>query len=89
MIRFLLLTVLFVLIAQAFWKVVHNVIAAAGGSSPGGSRGSRGQPPALRLVRDPVCGTHVAPRPSLSLSRGGTTQYFCSEECLSQFRQRS
>jgi len=88
-IRYLLLTILFIMIAQAFWKVVDNVIAAAGGSSPRGSRGSREQSSVVRLVRDPVCGTHVAPRASLSLSRGGTTQYFCSEACLSQFRQRS
>ncbi len=89
MIRFLLLTVLFVMIARAFWKVVDNVIAAAGGASPRGSRGPREQSSVVRLVRDPVCGTHVAPRASLSLVRGGTTQYFCSEACLSQFRQRS
>ena len=89
MVRFLLLSILFILIAQAFWTVVDNVIAAAGGSSPRGNRGTRGQSPVVRLVRDPVCGTHVAPRASLSLARGGTTQYFCSEACLAQFRQRS
>lgn len=84
MIRFILLALLLVLIARAFWKVLDSVMAAAGGASRG-----RRSAPAVRLVRDPVCGTHVPPGSSLSLSAGGTTHYFCSEDCRTQFRKRS
>jgi YHS domain-containing protein len=40
----------------------------------------------VKLVRDPVCGTFVAPGTALSLSAGGTTHYFCSDECRSKYR---
>jgi YHS domain-containing protein len=82
--RWVLLAILLLLIAQAFWKVVDNVIEAAGGKPRRGRR----QAPAVRLVRDPVCGTHVAPNAALSLSAGGTTHYFCSEKCRSEYRRR-
>ena len=86
MVRWLLLAILFLFIAHAFWKVVDNVIEAAGGTAR--RRGSA--PPSVRLVRDPVCGTHVAPRTALSATAGGTTHYFCSEECRAEYgRQRA
>jgi YHS domain-containing protein len=44
---------------------------------------------AVKLVRDPVCGTHLSPKGALTLSRGGTTHYFCSEECRVTFRTRT
>jgi YHS domain-containing protein len=84
-IRWLLIAILVLFVAHAFWKVVDNIIEAAGGRP---SRAKRGRTPAVRLVRDPVCGTHVAPTTSLSLSAGGTTHYFCSEKCRSEFRRR-
>ena len=82
MIRFLLIAVLLIMVARAFWKLVDSIIE--------GSRGARqrGQAPAVRLVRDPVCGTHVPPRPALSLTSAGTTHYFCSERCLNEYRAR-
>ena len=85
MVRWLLLAILLLLVAHFFWKVVDNVIEAAGGTS----RTRRSRTPSVRLVRDPVCGTHVAPNAGLSLSAGGTTHYFCSEKCRAQFRTRS
>ena len=85
MIRWLLLAILFLFIAHAFWKVVDNVIEAAGGTP---RRGRRPQTPSVRLFRDPVCGTHVAPHNELSLTAGGTTYYFCSERCRAEYRRR-
>lgn len=85
MLRWLLLAVLLLLVAHFFWKVVDNVIEAAGGTP----RSRRTRTPSVRLMRDPVCGTHVAPNAALSLSAGGTTHYFCSENCRAQFRKRS
>lgn len=86
MIRFILLALLLLLIARAFWKVVDSVMEGAGATRRGGGRRTA---PAVRLVRDPVCGTHVPSGSSLSLSAGGTTHYFCSEECRSEYRKRA
>jgi uncharacterized protein len=80
-IRFLLLAVLFIMVARAFWKLVDNIIAG----SRGGSAGPRGQAAAVKLVRDPVCGTYVPPRAALSVTTSGTTHYFCSERCLNDY----
>jgi YHS domain-containing protein len=81
-IRILLLGILFLLIAQAFWRVVDGIVQGAGGSSARG----RSSKPSLKLVRDPVCGTFVAPRQELSLTARGETHYFCSEKCRREFR---
>jgi YHS domain-containing protein len=83
--RWILLAILLLIIGRLFWRVVDAVIEAAGGAP----RSRRARTPSVRLVRDPVCGTHVAPSSSLSLSAGGTTHYFCSEACRAEFRKRS
>ena len=79
MIKVLLIAILVLLIARAFWRVVDGILDAAGG------RRETRVPP-VKLVRDPVCGTFVAPKPELSLTTGRTTHYFCSEECRSKYR---
>ena len=38
-----------------------------------------------RLVKDPVCGMHLAEELALPLSANGETQYFCSEECRAKY----
>ena len=83
MIRFLLLAILLLLVARAFWRLMDGILEAAGVTQ----RKRTGSPnaPAVKLVRDPVCGTFVAPSTSLSLTSGGTTHYFCSEDCRSKF----
>ena len=84
MIRFLLIAILLLVVARAFWRLMDGIIEAAGGTSR--SRGSAGAP-AVKLVRDPVCGTFVAPSTALSLTSGGATHYFCSEDCRRKFGQ--
>ena len=88
MVRWLLLAVLLLLVAHFFWKVVDNVIEAAGGAPRSQRTRTRTRTPSVRLVRDPVCGTHVAPNAALSLSAGGATHYFCSEKCRTEYRRR-
>ena len=80
MIRFLLLAILLLVVARMFWRLVDVVIDTVR-IEPG-----RRNAPAVKLVRDPVCGTYVAPRAALSLTTGGSTHYFCSEECKRSFR---
>lgn len=86
MLRFVLLAILFILIARAFWRVVDGVLEAAGAPRPRQRQRGADQRPAVRLARDPVCGTHVSPASAYSVSAGGTTHYFCSEQCRNQFR---
>jgi uncharacterized protein len=82
MIRVILIAILLLLIARAFWRLVDGIIEAAGGAPD-----RRTKSPAMKLVRDPVCGTWVPPRDSLSLTARGATHYFCSDQCREQFRK--
>jgi YHS domain-containing protein len=79
--RFLLLGVLLLLVARAFWRLIDGIIEAGGGLP----RQRRVPPPVARLVRDPVCGTHVATASALTARVGGGTHYFCSEACRRTF----
>ena len=81
MIRLILLGVLILLVARAFWRVIDGVLEAAGGAPR-----KRADMPGVKLMRDPVCGTYVAPDSALTLSTRGTLHYFCSEQCRSTFR---
>jgi YHS domain-containing protein len=83
-IRIILLGILILLAARAFWRLVDGILEAAGGTSR-----TRAASPAVKLVRDPVCGTYVAPGKALSLTARGATHYFCSEECRSKYRAAS
>lgn len=38
-----------------------------------------------KLVRDPVCGMHIAPGLALQLKQGGEEVYFCSPECRDKY----
>lgn len=80
MLRVLLLLILLVIVARIFWRLIDSVFE--------GMRGPRQQMPDIRLRRDPVCGKLVSPGQSLSLTKGGTTRYFCSEKCLHEFIAR-
>jgi YHS domain-containing protein len=40
---------------------------------------------ARKLVRDPVCGMHLAEGLALVAQNGGRQFYFCSEECRNKF----
>jgi YHS domain-containing protein len=87
-IRVLLIAVLMLVIANAFWRLVDGIMEAASGTTTGG-RKRGGAPPAVRLARDPVCGTHVPVNAALSLTTKGRTQYFCSEKCRDEYLRRS
>ena len=51
---------------------------AAGGTVDAAPRGQR-------LVKDPVCGMHLAEELALPMNANGETQYFCSEECRAKY----
>jgi YHS domain-containing protein len=80
MLRFLLLLILLIIVARIFWRLVDSVFEGMGKT--------RRQMPDIKLRQDPVCGKLVSPGQSLSLTRDGTTRYFCSEKCLHEFIAR-
>ena len=84
MIRYILLGILILLVARAFWRVMDGILEAAGGTTR-----QRASTPSVKLVRDPVCGTFVAPGNALTLTARGATHYFCSEKCRAAFRPGS
>ena len=71
------------LIAFILWRGLSRLL----GGIQEGLRGPRGnpprnaQPPAVPLVRDPICGTYVVPSHALTVGSGGDLRYFCSEDC--------
>ena len=83
MIRFVLVALLIIFVARAFWRVIDGVIEAAGGKP---RRGGNTPARAVKLQRDPVCGTFIAPANALTLTSGAATLYFCSEDCRSKYR---
>jgi YHS domain-containing protein len=83
--KIILIGILLIIVARMFWRVVDGVIEGFSGRQPK-------QPPArtgVKLFRDPVCGTHVAPATALSLTAGGTTHYFCSEKCRNDYTKKA
>ena len=84
MIRFLLLVILLMLVARAFWRIVDGLMEGATGQ-PSKRRVRAG----TKLVRDPVCGTFIVPTASLSVTSDGATHYFCSEACRVKYERRA
>jgi YHS domain-containing protein len=82
--RLALVAILLLVVAWGFWRFVDGIIEAFGGL-PQKSRQKR----PMKLVRDPVCGTWVAPHNSLGLRAGDVTHYFCSDNCREAFRRKA
>ena len=89
MVRFILLFLLAMFVARAFWRLLGGVVEGAIGTTAG--RGpvaaGRGQA-AVKMVKDPVCGTFVVPGKALQLAHRGETHWFCSERCRAEFAKR-
>jgi hypothetical protein len=93
--RFLLLFVLFVVIARTFWRFVDAVVRGVAGPQPQGGRRSgpfdsaQGRPPAaVKMSQCPVCGTSVVPGKAISVVSGGSPIYFDSEKCRAEYQSR-
>jgi hypothetical protein len=84
--RFILLVVLFLVIARTFWRFIDAVMRGASASPQGGRRA--GTPAAVKMSQCPICGTYVVPGKSISLVSGGSTIYFDSEKCRAEYQSR-
>jgi YHS domain-containing protein len=47
--------------------------------------GRQSHSPAIRLYRDPVCGTYVSPEISVKLEKSGRITHFCSARCRERY----
>jgi YHS domain-containing protein len=85
------------LIRLLFWVLIASwVIRLVGSFFAGGrqapARGTRAAATddsatrGKRLVKDPVCGMHLAEELALPMSANGETQYFCSEQCREKYK---
>jgi len=70
------------------WFVVRGVIRLLRGISEGMQAPRSSGPPAVPLVRDPVCGTFVVPASALTLGSGSQMRFFCSENCRRAYSSR-
>lgn len=86
MTRVILLAVLLFTLAWAFWKLVDGVIETFGGTTE--TKRKRRGGPAVKLTRDPVCGTWVSPNTDRAVQSGSTVYFFCSDECRRKFQRR-
>jgi YHS domain-containing protein len=84
--RVVLLAILLLVLAWAFWRLVDGVIETFGGTT--GRMHRRRRVPAVKLVRDPVCGTWVSPSNARFLQVGSEMHYFCSDDCRKKFQKR-
>jgi len=85
--------VFWVLIVSWVIRLVGRLFSAglAGSGHRDGApraRGDVGQdaaPGSKRLVRDPICGMHMAEELALPLIANSETYYFCSQECRAKY----
>jgi hypothetical protein len=84
MLRLVLLLVLVILIARAFWRVVDGIIEGLSGR-PRSAVPRRPAP----MERDPVCGTFVLPDRAVTLDDGSRRVFFCSAACRDKYRART
>jgi len=84
------------LIRFVFWVLIVSwVLKLVGQMLSGGKRqpaardarptGANEAASGKRLVRDPICGMHMAQEVGLPLIANGETQYFCSPECRAKY----
>jgi YHS domain-containing protein len=82
----LLQLLLLLAVLRAVWRLVKGVLEGAGYRQVPGASGRA--TPAVKLVRDPNCGTFVAPERAAVTRLAGQTVYFCSEKCRQEWERR-
>jgi YHS domain-containing protein len=85
MLRLVLLVLLVIFIARAFWRVVDGVVEGVSGRR----RSSRTPASGVPMARDPVCGTFVVPDRAVTLIDGRQRLFFCSTACRDRYRART
>jgi YHS domain-containing protein len=77
-----------------FWVLVVSWAVKLLGRAIGGANATRTSPEraepepvggSKRLVKDPICGMHMAEELALPLKANGEVLHFCSEQCRAKF----
>lgn len=91
LVKVLLLFLLAMLVARAFWRLIAGIIVGASLPPPSARRPRNAVPErGQQMVRDPVCGTFLLPANALTTTeRGGAVRYFCSETCRQRFKDKA
>ena len=71
--------VLLILVIRAVMRLFRGIAAGIRGAAT---------PQAVALVRDPECGTFVAPSTALSFGSGAQMRFFCSEKCRRAYQAK-
>ena len=91
LLRFLFWVIVFLMVVRLIGRVFRasfhfEVI------TPGGAGGRQSQPPgrgaAAEMAQDPSCGSWIAVEDAVKINTGATTQYFCSQQCLENYRKK-
>jgi hypothetical protein len=86
MLRYLLLLILFAIVARAFWRIVDGVVEGMRGAPPPAGRSAT---PGVAMARDPVCGTFVVRDRAIAIGSGDRRIYFCSVACRDKYQGRT
>lgn len=86
MLRYLLLLILFAIVARAFWRVVDGVLEGMRGAPP---QAGQAATPGVSMARDPVCGTFVVRDHAITIGAGDRRLYFCSVACRDKYQART
>jgi len=89
LLRYFLLFLLLLFLARFVWRLLSAIIQGASTTGGASRDGRPASPPAVKMMRDPVCGTYVVPGKALEMARGRETLYFCSDKCRDEYLQRS
>lgn len=84
---FLLLILLWglMLLGRALMWILRALVGGTEKSRPARDGDAKSVEASTHLVRDPVCGVHVAENRALPLRSGNDTFYFCSASCRDQY----
>lgn len=86
--RFLIPLFLILFLFYLLRSVLQGLLASTEKSKLDESRPHRsGNVKLGKMEKDPVCGTYVDVATSVHGVFGGETKHFCSQECLSKYRQ--
>ena len=79
----LLEIIVLLLVIRAVWRTLSSIVTISGGVRR--TTAAPREPQAHKLVRDPVCGTFVAP--DSAIYQDGN--YFCSEKCRDDYKRQA
>lgn len=83
MLRYLFWVLVVSWAASILRRIVRNMAGAAPNAHP--DMDVRNDAVAGKLVRDPVCGMHLAEGLAIPLSEGGELLHFCSRDCREKY----